>query len=277
MKIVIIVLIILVVIAALYLLAIMPQMRKRKDLTNFKNRYFAHRGLHDNESNAPENSMAAFQKAVDAKLGIELDIQLTKDNIPVVFHDFTLTRACGVNKRVDELTLKELRQFKLFNSDETIPTFKDFLGLIKGRVPLIIEYKTESLSSPLYEISMKYLDKYKGDYCIESFNPLCLRWFKKNRPQIIRGQLSTHFTRDKEKGSKALFFVLRNLLMNFIAKPDFIAFNFKHTDMLSFKINRSLFKVPTFAWTIKSEENVKAAEKHFDSYIFDSFYPSDIK
>lgn len=276
MKIIITVLIILIVLAVLYLLAIMPQMRKRKDLSRFKNRYFAHRGLHDNETDAPENSMAAFKKAVDANLGIELDIQLTKDNIPVVFHDFTLNRACGVDKRVNELTLKELRQLKLFKSDETIPTFKDFLNLVKGKVPLIIEYKTETLSSPLYDISVKYLDKYNGDYCIESFNPLCLKWFKKNRPQVIRGQLSTHFTRDKEKGNKALFFVLRNLLMNFIAKPDFIAFNFKHTDMLSFKINRSIYKVPAFAWTIKSENDVKAAEKHFDSYIFDSFFPSDI-
>lgn len=273
MKYVIIIIIILAVLALLYLLTIMPRMLKRKDLSLYKNRYFAHRGLHDNKTDAPENSMAAFKKAIDKNLGMELDIQLTKDNTVVVFHDYNLKRACGVDKKVVDFTYEELQQFKLFGSDETIPKFEDFLKLVDGKVPLIVEYKTESMDTVLYDEAIKLLDGYKGDFCIESFNPMCLKWFKKNRPQIIRGQLSTHFKRDGENGSTALFFLLRNLMLDFIAKPDFIAFNFKHTDMLSFRICRKLFKVPTFAWTIRSEDDVKKAEKYFDSYIFDSFYP----
>ncbi|MGN0518356.1 MAG: glycerophosphodiester phosphodiesterase family protein [Acutalibacteraceae bacterium] len=266
-----------VILAILYFLSVIPQVRKRKDLSKYKNAYFAHRGLHNNDGPAPENSLAAFRKAVDAGLGMELDIQLTKDKIPVVFHDYNLKRACGVDKRVDELTLNDLKQLKLFNSKEKIPTFKEFLRTVDGKTPLIIEYKIEGMDLSLCDIAIKQLDEYKGDFCIESFNPMCLRWFKKNRPDIIRGQLATHLKRDGEKGNPILFFLLRNMMLNFIAKPDFIAFNHIHTDMLSFKICRKLFKTPTFAWTIKSEENVKSASKDFDSYIFDSFFPEAVR
>ena len=266
-----------VTLAILYFLSVIPQVRKRKDLSKYKNAYFAHRGLHNNESFAPENSLAAFRKAVDAGLGMELDIQLTKDKIPIVFHDYNLKRTCGVDKRVDELTLNELKKLKLFNSKEKIPTLKEFLKTVDGKTPLIIEYKIENMDLSLCDISIKQLDKYNGDFCIESFNPICLRWFKKNRPDIIRGQLATHLKRDGEKGNIALFFLLRNMMLNFIAKPDFIAFNHIHSDMLSFKICRKLFKIPTFAWTIKSEEDVKSASKDFDSYIFDSFFPEAVR
>ena len=73
----------------------MPRMMGRPDYAPLMGHYYAHRGLHDNETDAPENSMAAFRKAVDTGYGIELDVQLTKDRIPVVFHDESLKRVCG--------------------------------------------------------------------------------------------------------------------------------------------------------------------------------------
>ena len=105
-------LIVLLVLAVLYLLAIMPHMTKRPDLTPFQGRYYAHRGLHDNAGDAPENTMAAFKKAVDAGYGIEMDIQLTKDRVPVVVHDFHLKRVAGADVRVDSLTLAELQEIR---------------------------------------------------------------------------------------------------------------------------------------------------------------------
>ena len=83
-------------IICLYLLAIMPRIYKKPDMAPFQNWLYAHRGLHDNETDAPENSLKAFKKAVDGNFGIELDIQLTKDGIPVVFHDYSLKRIFGV-------------------------------------------------------------------------------------------------------------------------------------------------------------------------------------
>lgn len=113
MKVVIIILGVLAILAVLYLLAIMPRMTKRPDYTPLMGRHYAHRGLHDNKSDAPENSMAAFRKAIEAGYGIELDVQLTKDRIPVVFHDETLKRVCGVEGNVRDYTYEELQQFHL--------------------------------------------------------------------------------------------------------------------------------------------------------------------
>ena len=89
------ILLILLALAALYIYMICPRIINRPDTTPFKNRHDAHRGLHDNRTSAPENSLEAFRMAVEAGYGIEMDVQLTKDNIPVVFHDKTLKRMCG--------------------------------------------------------------------------------------------------------------------------------------------------------------------------------------
>ena len=168
-----IILITVAVIAVLYLLAIMPHMRNRPNLTPFKGRYYAHRGLHNNKTEAPENTLAAFRKAVEAGYGIEMDIQLTKDKVPVVIHDYTLKRVCKKDVRVDSLTLKELRQYTVCKSKEKIPTLAEVLKLVDGRVPLIVEFKVEATDLSLCEIAPPMLDQYKGVWCMESFNPLC--------------------------------------------------------------------------------------------------------
>ena len=122
----------------LYFLAVMPRMSGRPDPKPFRAAaLFAHRGLHDNNSDAPENSMPAFRKAVEKGYGIELDVQLTADSVPVIFHDLDLERACGVPGLVREHTFEELQKLRLFGSEERIPALKDFLEMVKGRVPLI--------------------------------------------------------------------------------------------------------------------------------------------
>ena len=114
-----VVFIVLAVLAVFYFLAIMPRLGRKKEKEKLLNVHYAHRGLHDNSGDAPENSMAAFQKAVKAGYGIELDVQLTKDKVPVVFHDFTLERVCGKEGKVYDYTWEELKEFKLFESGET--------------------------------------------------------------------------------------------------------------------------------------------------------------
>ena len=134
-----VILVIAAVAVALYLLAIMPRMAHRPDRQPFLGVYYAHRGLHDNGGDAPENSMRAFEKAVEAGYGIELDVQLSKDRVPVVFHDFTLERVCGIKGKVYDYTYEELQEFRLCRSEERIPRFEDFLEMVGGRVPLIVE------------------------------------------------------------------------------------------------------------------------------------------
>ena len=269
-------LIILLLCIFLYLWAIMPRMLHKPDMKPFRQWLYAHRGLHDNLSDAPENSIKAFQKAMDAGFGIELDIQLTKDDIPVVFHDYTLERVCGTNGNVRDYTYEELQQFQLCNSGEHIPKFEEVLKLVDGKVPLIVELKVEWTDTSLCPIAGKLLKAYEGAYCIESFNPLAVGWFRKNCPRVVRGQLSEAFLRGEEyKG--VLYFVLQHLLMNFISRPDFVAYNHKHYHMLSRRICHKFGGSIAVAWTIKSRQELADAKKHFEIFIFDSFLPENMR
>jgi glycerophosphoryl diester phosphodiesterase len=282
-----------IVLAVLYLLMIMPRMTGRPDRRPYTKVLYAHRGLHDNNSVAPENTMAAFKKAVDAGYGIECDVQLTKDGIPVIFHDFTLARVArypkgrspedgvpnadgsiGVKGKVIEYTFDELQEFHILNSDEKIPKFEDFLKLVQGKVPLIVELKIEREDLSVCPKVDGLLSGYKGVYCIESFNPLGVFWYRIKRPQVLRGQLSDEFHREDPKEFRGiLYFILTYLLLNFLTKPDFIAFNHKYPNNLSLRLNRRLYGGLMAAWTIKSEEQLRQARKNFDIYIFDSFVP----
>lgn len=258
--------------AVLYLLMIMPRMTHKADDAPFRKVLYAHRGLHDNDSRAPENSIVAFKKAVEGGYGIELDVQLSKDKIPVVFHDYTLKRVCSVEGKVCEYTFAELQEFKLCQSEEKIPRFEDVLALVDGKVPLIIEFKIEAVDTSVCTLADQMLRKYKGSYCIESFNPLALVWYRRNHPQIMRGQLSdTFFSRGELKG--ALYMILENMLLNFLTKPDFIAYNHKEEKKLSRRLCRSLYRNTAVAWTIRSEEELISARRNFDMFIFDSFLP----
>lgn len=171
--------------AALYVFLMHPRIC-RADSSPFLGAFFAHRGLHDNNHQIPENSLAAFQRAVDAGYGIELDVQLSADRIPVVFHDATLSRMCSIDRRVDELTFAELRQLSLANTKEQIPSFQEALALVNGKVPLLVELKMEHLDFDIPRKADALLSEYSGDYCIESFHPAALYWYRKNRPQITR-------------------------------------------------------------------------------------------
>ncbi len=261
--------------AGLYLAAVSPRGSKdRVDRKPFLGVLYAHRGLHDNAGDAPENSMAAFQKAVEAGYGIELDVQLTKDRVPVVFHDNTLKRVCGQPGCVSDYTFEELQEFPLAVSGERIPKFEDVLRLIDGHVPLIVEYKMETADTGVCVLGNQLLSQYQGLYCIESFNPAAVHWYKINRPDIMRGQLSGNFLKTPESRRKAYNWGLTFLLSDFWTKPDFIAFDHRYADNPSFRIATKLFGALPVAWTIRSEEELLNARRNFGIFIFDSFVPS---
>ena len=251
----------------------MPRVFFKPDETPFWKWDYAHRGLHDNESEAPENSMAAFRKAVEAGYGIELDIQLSKDRIPVVFHDFTLERMCGVMGSVKNYTWEQLQQFPLLQSQERIPRFEDVLQLVDGKVPLIVEFKVETVDFSICPIADKLLDGYKGLYCMESFHPACIFWYRLHRNRIVRGQLSDGFLQQNQWWPH--FLLIQHLLLNFVGRPDFIAYNHKYAASLSRRLCHSLYRSTAVAWTIKSQQELDKAKKHFDLFIFDSFLPKE--
>ncbi len=255
-----------------YLFLIAPSSRKHKFTQDFFKFYYAHRGFHDNESDAPENSLKSFELAVNEGYGMEFDIQLSKDEKVVVFHDDTTDRMCGIKGKVSDFTYEELNKMKLLKSEETIPLFEDMLKVVDGKTPLIIELKGMSEKvSTLCKKTDEILKDYKGIYCIESFNPNVVKWYKENRPEVMRGQLSCHFPREYVKGFK--YTALEYLLQNFATKPDFIAYQHKQYNNLSFKICRKLFKSTTVAWTILNQEEFTKAKENFDIYIFEGFKP----
>lgn len=258
----------------LYFLMIMPRMIKKPDMGPFRQWMYAHRGLHDNGTDAPENSLRAFRKAVEAGYGIELDVQLTKDGIPVVFHDFTLKRICGEEGKLCQYTYEELQRYPLCGTDQRIPKLEEVLKLVDGRVPLIVELKTDNLDIKVCGKADALLAGYPGMYCIESFNPLAVLWYRRNRKEVARGQLSDAFLKEGEYGG-GLYFLLQNLLLNWLAKPDFVAYNRKYPRILSRRICRGLYHNTAAAWTVKSQEQMEEAKKYFDVFIFDSFVPAE--
>ena len=256
--------VVLLIIIYFYLIA--PTFRKHPDREIFKNSFFAHRGLHSDF--IPENSISAFSKAVEKGYGIELDIHITRDGEIVVFHDESLLRMCGVDQKVEELTLEELKRYNLSNTDEKIPTFKDVLALVDGRVPLIIEFKSMKVNNDLLcETANEILSNYNGKYCVESFNPFAVSWYKKHRKDIFRGQLAQN-TKKKQfiaKISSAFF-------LNFLVRPDFIAFEEEYSNNLNFKIQK-LFGAFCIGWTFESQEEINKKKNEFSAFIFEKFNP----
>ncbi len=260
-------------IMTLYLYLIMPRILNKRDFSKFINRDYAHRGLHDNKSAAPENSLKAIRKAVDLGYGIEFDIQLSKDDIPVVFHDFNLKRVCRLDAKVEDLNYSELIELKLFNSSERVPTLTEVLEIVDGKVPIIVEFKSnKNTDTKVCDIAAPLLDEYKGDYMIESFNPFPVLWYKKNRPGVIRGQLSSNFLKER-KNSFILDFMLTNLMFNFLNKPDFIAYHHPDKNNLSLFVNKFLFRTLTVTYTVKSQDEYEKNKDFFDLLIFEGFIP----
>ena len=212
------------VIAGGLVFLVAPGKISRKQKKPFMHRNFAHRGLHKRDKSIPENSLKAFDLAASKGYGMELDVQLSKDGQVVVFHDDTLNRVCGVDSRVDEKNYDELKKLSLCGTRETIPLFSEVLKTVRGRGPLIVELKNGRSNKELCEKTYALLRDYTGEYCIESFNPFIVRWFRRNAPQIVRGQLANPPKDYNGEVNPVTAFLLGNVLLNFLSRPQFIAY-----------------------------------------------------
>ena len=268
-----IVLVLILLCALLYLLCLCPNRGRQDRMRPFEETYIAHRGLHDNPS-IPENSLPAFRRALEAGYGIELDVQLTTDDRLVVFHDETLKRVCGDDRTLHELSYDELSRLRLFGTDESIPLLRDVLDEIGGRVPLVVEIKSEGRYTRTTELTCGMLQDYRGEYCVESFHPLVLRRYRELSPQTLRGQLSTNYKKEHVSRPSWQRFLLTNLLLNSISRPDFIAYDRQYANQFSFRLCRKLYRPVNVAWTVKNEQQLDEARELFDAFIFDSFIPT---
>ena len=250
-------------------------LRGRKDhpgLKDLQGWYYAHRGLHG--QGRPENSMAAFRAALEGGYGIEFDLHLLKDGNLAVIHDSLLKRTTGAEGRIEDLTTEDLPNYQLEGTEETIPTFQQLLDLYAGKAPLIVELKPVGNNhAALCRTACDMLRSYSGPYCLESFDPRCIRWLKANRPELIRGQLAENSLKTYGDVPWIIRFALTYNLLNIWTQPDFIAYKFADRNTITNTCCRKIWKLLGVSWTIKRKEDFDTAVKEGWLPIFEGFRP----
>lgn len=262
------------VLSLLFLYILSTMCRKgHKGLQELRGWAYAHRGLHGD--GVPENSLAAFKNAVDAGYGSELDVHLLADGELAVIHDSLLLRTTGMDGRVEDLTKGDLKKCFLEETTEVIPTLEQVLDVYDGKAPLIIEIKPVGNNyAALCECVCAALERYSGVYCIESFDPRCVYWFKKHRPDIIRGQLAANFFRSKSSRYPAVVkFAMKAQLLNFLTRPDFVAYKFCDRKNFGNFLCRNIWGAQGVTWTLCDQQEYDIAVKENWIPIFEGFRP----
>ena len=218
----------------------------------------AHRGLWD--ENTTENSILAFQKAIENGYPIEIDVHKSLDGQLFVFHDNNLLRLTGVDNSICNMTEKEVKSLRLNKSEQEIPTLKKVLECINGKVPILLEIKPQK-DNTIVDRVVEDLKGYKGDIAIQSFNPLYIARLKKIASEYIRGILAT----EVKQIDWLRHFLLKHMFLNFIAKPDFISYSFT-----GLPIKR---KQPVICWTITNQEDYDKIKGLARNIIFENFIP----
>jgi glycerophosphoryl diester phosphodiesterase len=239
-------------------------MRLVKDSWLFT-RPIAHRGLWGDE--IVENSLSAYQNAVDKGYPIEIDLYTSIDGVLFSFHDKSLTRMTGADGNIFEKDAHFIKSLSLLNTAEKIPTFDEVLSLVDGKVPLLIELKDQPDKNYVDKV-VERLKKYNGEFAIQSFNPMFINKVKKLAPSFIRGILGTD---DKDACESAFKrFIIRKMPLNCLAKPDFISYRQNGLPLKKRKVKNKC----VLAWTIIDQlEADNAIKNGADNIIFEDFIP----
>ena len=214
-----------------------------KNINFLKRNLIAHRGLHT--SKIRENTLPSFIKCVDKNYVIELDIHLLTDNTIVVYHDHNLKKLTGVNKIIETLSYAQLSKIKI-SKKYTIPTLKQVMHIVDGKVPVLIEVKDVDNNSKFEEELVKILDDYNGEFAIQSTNPFVIDWFYKNRRDYVIGLIVFNDLKYK-------------LVKKYIRKIDFISV---YKKQLPFKINKLVL-----GWTIRKQSEYEKYKYLCDNLI----------
>jgi glycerophosphoryl diester phosphodiesterase len=215
---------------------------------------FAHRGLHDSATFI-ENSFVAFAAALERGAGIECDLRLTADNHIVVFHDADALRLCGSHAVIARSTLAELARFSV--SNRPIPTLRQLLKLVDGRVPLLLEAKIDERFWRFGPALLAALGAYGGAYGVMSFDPRLPRWLKTNAPHIRRGLVIA----DRLSPVRRWWAMM-------LADPDFLAID--RAALNQPWVERARRRLPIYSWTIRSAADRAAAEPFADALIWEA-------
>lgn len=236
----------------------------------------AHRGFHDRGAGRPENSRGAFRAAIAAGYGIELDLQPSAENVPMVFHDYDLRRLTGQPGRVRGRTAAELERIPLLDSNETIPTLAEILRLVAGQVPLLIEIKDQDGAmgpdvGAMEEAVAIMLMAYRGPVAVMSFNPHSIAVMAKAAPGIARGLTTSAY----RHGDWPL--LPPRICDRLRAIPDY---DRVHASFVSHEAsdleNPRLAQIRNqrgkiLCWTIRSIQDEVQARKHADNVTFEGY------
>lgn len=209
---------------------------------------YAHRGLHG--PGAVENSPTAFERAIEAGLGIECDVQLSADGRAVVFHDFELDRLTAERGQVAGRTAEELGRLALNGSDDTLPSLRQLLKQIAGRVPLLVEIKTRR-ERPVDALCLAVAEDVGGHdvpLAVMSFDPRVGHWFARHASATVRGLVIS----ESESGA-----MVRGLSL-WRARPDFLAYDVRDLPSRFAEAQRRR-GLPLLTWTVRNKALVDRA------------------
>lgn len=260
--------------AALVLLVVflvMPGRARHGEMQPFIGWCYAHRGLHTKDLSVPENTLAAFCAAADAGYGMELDVQLSQDGQVVVFHDDTLDRITAASGRVDAQPYAMLKTLPIHGTAHTIPLFCDVLAQVAGRTPLIVELKSTPRAAELCQKTLELLRGYNGAFCVESFDPTIVAWFRRNAPDVCRGQLANNYA-DYKSAPAWLRFALSRCLGNVAARPHFIAWGDGKKNLLV-RLAEAMGAAKIY-WTARPNNSLAALQAEYDGIIFEYDTPN---
>ena len=222
----------------------------------------AHRGYHDIRRGRPENTLAAFDAAIEARYAIECDVHISADGVPIVFHDDGLERLCGEPGLVRDRTAAELGDLRVAGTGEWIPTLDELLALVAGRVPLILELKhLPGRDAGLAFGVVERLQDYAGPAAVMSFEPALIAEVRVADPNLPRGLTAMGNWRC---GLEHLRTAL-NLGVDFIS----YAIDDLPTPMPLFA--RGVLKIPLICWTVRSKAQLQKAQKWADQITFEGF------
>lgn len=242
-----------------------------KDLTWLKKDNIAHRGFHTKDKSVPENSLLAFSNAMDHGYSIELDLNVLKDGTVVSFHDINLKRLCNDDRDLSDLNKEDIQDLRILNTDEHIATLEEVLNLVNGKVPLLIELKPHGNVIFLCESVMKVMSWYQGKWAVFSFHPSVVKWFKKNHPEVIRGQISEYF-KDNHHMNKISKYLMKIMFFNHFSKPDFVSYGIY--DMPNKYLDRLMKKGMTvISYAARTQEELDFVRERYHNAVFEYFEP----
>jgi glycerophosphoryl diester phosphodiesterase len=239
-------------------------------------RPIAHRGFHDQAAGRIENTLSAVAAAVAHRFAIEVDLQLTADQKPVVFHDDTLERLTEATGRLDRMTLAELKTARLRDTEDRIPTLQELLQAVGGKVPLVIELKSQFTGDRRLENQVApILADYTGPAAVMSFDPASMQTMRSLAPRLPRGMIADRFESMADWGhiKPGYRLALRHLLLAPTVMPQFVAYDVKALPANAPLFLRHFFGLPLLAWTVRSDADRATARRCADQAIFEGFDP----